>query len=105
MNNSFEAVADSVGQSLNRSPSLRKNKAIGLTKPNLLDPNKLPQDDGKIAGVGTNYGLSPQLYQHKNQDHYANDLQNGYRDGRSISQMKAPTSGLSKAGLHAMSSQ
>ena len=29
MNNSFEAVADSVGNSLNRSPSLRKNKALG----------------------------------------------------------------------------
>ena len=61
MNNSFEAVAvgDSVGTSLNRSPSLRKNKVIGLMKPNNLDPTKLPYDDGKIAGVGTNYGLSP----------------------------------------------
>ena len=93
---------------MNRSPSLRKNRAIGLMKPNNLDPTKLPQDDGKSAGVGTNYGLSPQLqqYTHKNQDHAADAAyQNGYRDARSLSQIRAPASGLSKAGLHAMSSQ
>ena len=42
MSNSFEAVADTVGQSMNRSPSLRKNKALGQMKPNNLDPTKLP---------------------------------------------------------------
>ena len=86
MNNSFEAVADSVGTSLNRSPSLRKNKAIGLMKPNNLDPTKLPYDDGKIAGVGTNYGLSPQLQQYAHKDQAADAAyQNGYRDARSLS--------------------
>ena len=30
-------------------------------KPNNLDPTKLPYNDDKIAGVGTNYGLSPEL--------------------------------------------
>ena len=30
-------------------------------KPNNLDPTKLPYKDDKIAGVGTNYGLSPEL--------------------------------------------
>lgn len=59
MNNSFEAVADSVGASFNRSPSLRKNKALGMMKPNNLDPTKLPYDDGRIAGASTNYGLAP----------------------------------------------
>lgn len=59
MNNSFEAVADSVGTSLNRSPSLRKNKALGMMKPNNLDPTKLPYDDGRTAGAATNYGLAP----------------------------------------------
>ena len=44
MNNSFEAVEDSAGGSFNRSPSLRKNKIIGITKPNNLDPTKLPYD-------------------------------------------------------------
>lgn len=61
LSNSFEAVNDSDGRSVNRSPSLQKNKAVGITKPNNLDPRKLPYDDGKQAGVGTNYGLNADL--------------------------------------------
>ena len=69
-NNSFEPVNDSVGHSFNRSPSLRKNKMIGQTKPNQMDPSKLGMyDENKVAGVETNYGINPEV-QNQSQNQY-----------------------------------
>ena len=64
--NSFEGVvingSSTLPRSVKQSPQVKKEKVVGQTKPNQLDPSKLPYDDGRIAGVETNYGTSPQLY-------------------------------------------
>lgn len=51
-----------LSRSVKQSPQIKKDKTVGLTKPNLLDPTKLPYDDDRIAGVETNYGISPGAY-------------------------------------------